>query len=99
MEAQGVSDATFGLRPAWVGEPGCRKDVTAGSFLLGGTVLLTYAMDPAGVRVTLHDSSDRDCSAAAVGGPFPVQGAVGSRTLLLLWGAKGAMQGLAVPLP
>lgn len=34
-----------------------------------------------------------------MGGPFPVTGASGSRTFLLLWGAMGAMQGLAVPLP
>jgi hypothetical protein len=47
----------------------------------------------------VHNGSDQDCSGASVGGPFPVTGASGSRTFLLLWGAMGAMQGLAVPLP
>ena len=97
--AQGVTDEAFGLRVAYAGTAGCRADTTASAFLLGGTVVLTYAMDPAGVEVTLHDNKDRDCADAPVGGPFPVTGAAGSRTLLLLWGAKGAMQGLAVPLP
>jgi hypothetical protein len=98
-EAQGVTDATFGLRVAYAGVPGCQADTTASSFLLGGTVVMTYPMDPAGANVTLHGNNDKDCSAAAVGGPFPVTGAVGSRTLLLLWGTMGAMQGLATPLP
>jgi hypothetical protein len=98
-EAQGVTDATFGLRVAYAGTPGCQADTTASSFLLGGTVVMTYAMQPAGADVTLHGNNDQDCSATAVGGPFPVTGSVGSRTFLLLWGAMGAMQGLAVPLP
>jgi hypothetical protein len=59
---------------------------------------MTYAMDPAGAAVTLHDNTDQDCSATPVGGPFPVTTTVGSRTFLLLWGVKGTMQGLAVPL-
>jgi hypothetical protein len=98
-EAQGVTDASFGLRLAYAGVAGCQADATTSSFLLGGTVVMTYAMDPAGVGVNLHGNNDQDCAKATVGGPFAVTGAIGSRTLLLLSGTMGAMQGLPVPLP
>jgi hypothetical protein len=98
-EAQGVTDGSFGMRVAYAGAAGCQLDTAGIASLLGGTVVATYAMDPPGTDVVVHDSSDQDCSAAPVGGPFPVTGAIGSRTFLLLWGTLGAMQGLAVPLP
>jgi len=98
-EAQGVTDGSFGMRVAYTGKAGCQLDAAGNASLLGGTVVATYPMDPAGAEVVVHNGSDQDCSAAPVGGPFPVTGAMGSRTFLLLWGAMGAMQGLAVPLP
>jgi hypothetical protein len=98
-EAQGVTDATFGLRVAVAGTAGCQADTSGNAFLLGGTVVLAYAMDPAGGQVTLHGNNDQECAEAPVGGPFPVTGTIGSRSLLLLWGTMGAMQGLVVPLP
>lgn len=98
-EAQGVTDGSFGMRVAYTGKTGCQLDAAGSASLLGGTVVATYPMDPAGAEVVVHNGSDQDCSAASVGGPFPVTGAMGSRTFLLLWGAMGAMKGLAVPLP
>lgn len=97
--AQGVTDAAFGLRMAHQGVAGCQEDITRGDVLIGGTTVVTFALPPAGIDATLHGNRDQDCAAAPVGGPFHVEGAPGSRTFLFLWGAMGAMEGLAVPIP
>ena len=97
--AQGVSGADFGLQLAYVGAPGCQVNYDAPDILIGGTQVVRFALEPAGVEATLHGNNDRDCSGAAVGGPFRVAGAPGSRTFLFLWGAVDAMKGLIVPIP
>ncbi len=97
--AQGVAGATFGLQIAYQGVPGCQVNNDAPNLLIGGTQVVRFALEPAGVEATLHGNNDRDCSAAAVGEPFKVVGAPGSRTFLFLWGAVDAMKGLVVPIP
>jgi hypothetical protein len=97
--AQGVAGATFGLLLAYLGVPGCQVNNDAPDILIGGTQVVRFALEPAGVEATLHGNNDRDCSGAAVGGPFKVAGVPGSRTFLFLWGGVDAMRGLVVPIP
>ena len=97
--AEGVTDANFGLKLAFKGVAGCQKDFDGTNFLIGGTQLVRFAFDPAGVDAVLHGNNDRTCSAAPAGGPFKISGATGSRTFLLLWGTIGSMQGVVVPIP
>ena len=99
VEAQNVTDGGFGLRLAIDGAADCLPDVAGEAPLVGGTALGAFPVDPAGAPVTIHDGSDGFCANEAVGGPFPVSVVQGGRTLLLLWGSKGSMQGVAVPLP
>jgi hypothetical protein len=98
-EAAAVTDGQFGLRIAVEGVDGCLPDTNGAAALVGGTLLGAFPVDPAGATITVHDSSDGSCADAPVGGPFPVSVTQGGRTFLLLWGAMGSMQGVAVPLP
>lgn len=93
-----VEGADFGLRIAYAGDEGCAVDVDQSNLLVGGTSVLVYAFDGE-TEVTVHDPADSDCLDAPLGGPFPVEGEPGSRTLLLLYGSVEEMNALTLPIP
>lgn len=93
-----VTGSDIGFRLAVEGTPGCFEDpMQPGA--LAGTYLAIAVPVPDPAALTVHDPADADCAAEPVGGPFPVEGAPGSRTYLVLEGAPGAMTGLLVPIP
>ena len=93
-----LSGAEFGLRLAYAGATGCQDDATKSALLIGGTSILPFVHTRDSVQVTIHDNTDRDCSAAPVGGPFAVTGGVGTRTYLILTGSKGSMAAIVLPI-
>ena len=95
---QAVEGADFGLRIAFAGEEGCVVDLDESNLLVGGTSVLAYAFDGE-AEVTVHDPADTGCQKAPLGGPFPIEGDPGSRTLLLLYGSVEEMAALALPIP
>lgn len=92
-----LSDADFGLRLAFDGLPGCQPNRTSESILVGGNQIAVFAFaEVAGVQ--LYDPTDTECAGPPVGGPFPVSGDAGSRTLLVLYGEPTAMEALDLEL-
>lgn len=68
--------------------------------MLGGTNVLAYAMDPAGGSLEANARLDTACTDQPIGGPFALAAEpAGIRTLLLHWGATGALQAITVPVP
>ena len=97
--AGAVSGADFGLRLAYPGAAGCQNNATKANILIGGTSVVPFVHPAGTVQVAIHDSTDRDCSATPVGGPFAVAGGAGSRTYLILTGSPGSMKGIVLAIP
>ena len=96
VAAGAVTGADFGLRLAFAGVAGCQADSGASGLLIGGTSILSFAHDGT-AKVTIHDNTDRECT-SPVGGPFDVAAAKGTRTLVILFGAPGALEALVLPI-
>ncbi len=97
--AQAVTDAQFGLQLAYPGTAGCQKNVDASNLLIGGTNVAVFVPKAGGTSVTLHASTDKDCSGTPVGGPYAATVAAGARAYLFLSGSSGSMKGLVVQVP
>jgi hypothetical protein len=93
-----LTNADFGLRLGFDGVAGCQVNRTSESILVGGNQVAVFAFDGPSVDASLYDSTDGDCAADPVGGPYGVTGGPGTRTLLLLYGEPGAMDGLVLPI-
>lgn len=96
---QAVSGAEFGLRLAYAGEDGCRRDMADSNLLVGGTSMLPFAFEPGSVEVSVFPATDTDCGGDPIGGPFTVAGSAGSQTLLLLWGSLESVEAVSLPIP
>jgi len=92
-----LQEADFGLRLGFDGVTGCQVNRTSESILVGGNQIAVFAF-PESAQVLLYDNRDSECAEEPVGGPFDVQGAVGSRTLLILDGRPGEMTALVLPI-
>lgn len=93
-----LANADFGLRLGFDGMAGCQVNRTSESILVGGNQVAVFGFDEPSIDALLYDSTDRDCAAGPVGGPYPVTGGAGTRTLLLLYGEPGAMDALSLDL-
>lgn len=92
-----LAAADFGLRLSLAGAEGCAEAIGSAEVLVGGTQTPAFAYDGETARLVFHDSRDRDCTGAPVGGPFVVAGGPGTRTHVMLTGTPGAMDALVVP--
>ncbi len=91
-----VTDNDFGMRLGFDGVAGCQENTNLENVLVGGNQTPAFLFDGA-ADVVFYDNQDTECAESTVGGPFPVEGANGSRTLLILSGTPGDLDGLVLP--
>lgn len=96
--AVALSDAAFGLRLSLEGTPGCAEPVNLTNVLVGGNQTPAFALGNGTASIVLHANDDRECVATAVGGPFAVPTAAGSRSIVILAGSPGDMDAIVVPM-
>lgn len=92
-----LQEADFGLRLGFNGVAGCQVNRTSEGILVGGNQIAVFAF-PESAEVLLYDNRDSECAQDPVGGPYSVEGAIGSRTLLVLYGRPSEMEGLVLDL-
>ena len=91
-----VTDNDFGMRLGYDGVSGCQDNTEMANVLIGGNQTPAFLFDSA-VDVVFYDNQDTECAEATVGGPFLVEGANGSRTLLILAGTPGDLDAIVLP--
>ncbi|MEO1057523.1 MAG: hypothetical protein AAFY28_11470 [Actinomycetota bacterium] len=91
-----VTDNDFGMRLGFDGVAGCQDNTNLENVLIGGNQTPAFFFDGA-ADVVFYDNQDTECAEPTVGGPFAVEGATGSRTLLILSGMPGDLEGLVLP--
>ena len=79
------------------GVAGCHVNRTSDGIFVGGNQIAVFAF-PSSADVLLYDNGDSECAHPQVGGPFPISGAIGSRTLMVLEGKPGDMTAIVLPL-
>ena len=90
-----LQEADFGLRLGFAGVAGCQLNRAGESVLVGGNQVGVFAFDGP-TDVLFYDNRDADCSSDPVGGSFAVDGAAGTRTLVVLHGRPTEMEALVL---
>ena len=75
----------------------CLEPYAESAVLIGGNQTVPFALGNA-TEFSIHDNGDKECAEAPVGGPFPFNGAPGSRDHIILTGEPGAVEALVLPM-
>lgn len=92
-------DADGAWNAGAVGGSGClpsAEDTEFSSLSIGGTSVVSYAVDPGSVQLGLFPSDPGTCEGTPVIGPATVDAAAGSRTLVFAYGVDAQSEQLLV---
>jgi hypothetical protein len=84
------------------GAGGClpsTEDTDSTTQVIGGTMLVGYAVDPGSVSLGLYPSDANDCQGTPAVGPTTIDATAGSRTLVFAYGTDAqAVRLLVLPI-